>query len=349
MTTRDRSLLFQTAFLALFSLLAVAQAQASEMPDGSLATLHGTTMGTTYVVRIAHMPPGFGTAQLQTGIERVLDSIDRQMSTYRPDSEISRFNAKRSTAWIDVSRDTELVIAEALRISRLADGAFDVTVAPLVDLWGFGAIHPSQRIPAAEAIDAARVRVGYSHVEVRRRPPAVRKQRADIHIDLSAIAKGFGVDKVAQHLEDIGMEDYLVDIGGEIRARGRNRRGQPWTVAVELPSAEPIRASSVVRLDDAAIATSGDYRNYYDRDGTRYSHIIDPRSGAPIRHALASVAVVTRSAMQADALATALLVLGPEEGLRLAAKEGIAAHFIVRHGDGFRELRTNAFERMEAK
>lgn len=349
MTTRRRTTLLRTATLGLFAVLSMALAHASEAPGEGPVTLTGTTMGTTYMVRIAQMPPRIGVAGVHSRVERLLASIDRQMSTYRPDSEISRFNASRSTDWVDVSRDTALVVAAALRTSRLSGGAFDMTVAPLVDLWGFGATPPSERYPAAQAIAAARGRVGYSHLEVRRKTPALRKQRSDIHVDLSAIAKGFGVDKVAQYLNDRGIPAYLVEIGGEMRAHGRKKHGQPWTVAIESPSPEPLRAAAVVRLDDAAIATSGDYRNYFDRAGTRYSHVIDPRTGTPIKHALVSVAVVDRSAMRADALATALLVLGPENGLQLAVEQQIAALFIVRRENGFAELRTAELERIEMK
>jgi thiamine biosynthesis lipoprotein len=331
----------------LFLLLAISLACVDDARGDGSETLTGMTMGTTYTVRVSRMPPALGAVALQAGIERVLASIDRQMSTYRPDSEISRFNACQSTDWIEVSPDTVRVVAAALHTSRLSHGAFDATVATLVDLWGFGAARRTDQTPAAESIEAARAFVGYSNVEVRRKPPALRKQQTAIRIDLSAIAKGFGVDKVAEHLERIGVGDYLVEIGGEIKGHGRNTHGQSWTVAVELPGPELLTSATIVRLEDAAIATSGDYRNFFDRDGERYSHIIDPRSGAPIRHSLASVAVIDRSAMRADGLATALLVMGPDDGLRLASEKNLAALFIVRQQEGFSELRTAAFQRLE--
>ncbi|TFH23805.1 MAG: FAD:protein FMN transferase [Myxococcales bacterium] len=175
--------------------------------------------------------------------------------------------------------------------------------------------------------------------------PALRKTRPDLEIDVSAIAKGFAVDRIADHLDGAGIENYLVEIGGELRGRGRREDGQPWSVAVQRPVEHRVTAQLIVRLEDRAMATSGDYRNYFETDGVRYTHVLDPRTGRPIAHGLASVTVIDPSASRADAVATALLALGPQDGLRLAEAEELAALFVVHDGDGFTERRTDAFER----
>ena len=312
--------------------------------EGS-AALSGVTMGTIYGVRIPALPGGLTGAALKTRIDGILSAIDGLMSTYRSDSEVTRFNAAASTAWFPVSAETASVVAASLRISRLTGGAFDVTVAPLVALWGFGAGAETPSDPSPARIAAAMARVGYRRIEVRTAPPSIRKARADIRIDLSAIAKGYAVDRVAGLLEAAGIADYLVEIGGEIRCRGRNDRGMAWGVGIERPVAGRRSVHGLIRLDAGALATSGDYRQFYVRDGRRLSHIIDPRDGRPVAHGLASVTVVADTAMRADALATALSVLGPEVGRALARRLDLAALFIVREGSGFRELASPVFAR----
>lgn len=311
--------------------------------------LDGTTMGTSYRVDVADVPAGVTEDSLRDGVERVLTRIERQMSTYRSDSELSRFNDSDSTAWVTVSEDTATVVATALHVSRVSGGAFDVTVGPLVELWGFGVDRRSRHRPSAQALSTALARVGFERLEARLAPPALRKQRPDLTVDLSAIAKGFGVDRVADHLQAAGIGNYLIDIGGELRGRGRGPRGAEWSVAIEQPGGGGTAAMSVVRLDDAAIATSGTYRSYFDEGGQLYSHIIDPRTGMPVTHALASVSVIAPTTMRADALATAVLVLGPDEGLRLADKEGLAALLVVRSDKGFQARRTQEFARYEMR
>lgn len=311
--------------------------------------LDGTTMGTTYSVEIAVLPEAVSTESLRTGIDGVLTIIEQQMSTYRPDSELSRFNASRSVSWFPVSSATQSVVADAIRVARISAGAFDVTVGPLIDLWGFGARRNGRHRPSPEAIAATRARVGVEFLHTRETPPALRKDIPELAVDLSAIAKGFGVDLVAAYLGAAGIEDYLVEIGGELRGHGRNTRGSDWTVAIERPDLVGSMASTVVRLGAAGIATSGIYRSYFDEDGKRYTHLIDPRSGVPIVHDLVSVSVIADTTMRADALATALLVLGPDDGRRLADQEGIAALFVVRDGSAFRTIRTSSFEEREIR
>ena len=305
----------------------------------------GTTMGTSWRVVISRMPHGLPRATLLARIEATLAGIDARMSTWRPDSEISQFNASAGTGWHPVSHDTAQVVAESLEVSRLSDGAFDVTVAPLVDLWGFGARHPPADLPGSAAIATAQSNVGYRHLAVRRSPPALRKARGALRIDLSAVAKGFAVDRVAAELAAAGVPGYLVEIGGEVRVHGRNGRNLPWSVAVERPVPGRREIFGVLRLQGGAIATSGDYRRFVARDGRRYAHVIDARTGRPVAHDLASATVYADSAMRADALATALLVAGPEDGGRLARRNDIAALLFVRQAGGIRAFASAAFRR----
>lgn len=305
----------------------------------------GRTMGTSYSVSVGGAPPAAALDGLAARIQETLDAIDGRMSTYKPDSELSRFNAARDTAWRPASPQLVEVVAEALRVSRLSGGAFDVTVGPLVDAWGFGPAPAPAGAPPPEALARAAARVGHAQLEVRAAPPMIRKRRPDLSVDLSAIAKGYAADRVAALLRARGIENFLVEVGGELRVAGVAPAGRPWRVGIERPADGPRAVFLALALEDGGVATSGDYRNYREIDGRRYAHEIDPRSGAPVRHRAASVTVIDATAMRADALATALFVLGERDGLALAEREGLAACFIVRRGDGFAPLYTRAFER----
>lgn len=275
-------------------------------------------------------------AALRAAVQRRLDRVEERMSHYQPDSELSRFNGARSTAPQPMSAETLGVVAEALAVSRASGGAFDVTVGPLVNAWGFG---PAGRAPAAPdeaALAALRTRVGFELLEIDSAASTLRKRRAEVVVDLSAIAKGFAVDAVASLLADLGVGNYLVEIGGELRAAGTNEEGTPWRVAIERPAAGAPAAQRIVSLTDAAIATSGDYRNFYDLGGARVSHMIDPRTGRPVTHGLRSVSVIAERCSLADARSTALAVLGPEAGYALAVERGWAALFVT--GDGVGRL-----------
>lgn len=308
-------------------------------------TLAGPTMGTSYRVTIARPPDNVDADRLSAEIDRILETVDMRMSTYRADSELSRFNAARSQDWFAVSDDTLNVVAAALDVSRLSGGAFDVTVGPSVNLWGFGPAASRDMRPEEGLLRAPSRHATYRAIGARRSPPALRKSVAEAYIDLSGIAKGFALDKLGEHIEAAGIEDYLIEIGGELRARGRSPRGDPWTIGIEKPLPGEIIIHRRVGLADAALATSGDYRHFFLRDGRRYSHIIDPRTDAPITHDLASVSVIAETAMRADALATALAVLGPNDGPTLALRNGLAALFMVRDGNRFSEIRTPMFDR----
>jgi len=303
--------------------------------------IRGATMGTSYSVTLPSRSGGIDVRGLETGISGVLETVNAQMSTFRTDSELSRFNAAASDAAFAVSPDTARVVRQALDIGRMTDGAFDPTIGPLVDLWGFGAPGARSGVPSQGEIDDAYTRVGYRGVAALQTPSALLKDRPRIRIDLSGIAKGFGVDAVARLLEQADIGYYLVEIGGEVRARGYSPRGDIWRVGIERP--DGVARRRVVGLDGNGLATSGDYRIFFESDGVRYPHIIDPRSGRPVGHGLASVTVIAKTAMQADALSTALMVMGPKHGFELAQRNAIAAFFISKTDGGFKEAATQPF------
>ncbi len=313
-----------------------------EPPPAPVVTLTGPTMGTEYHVKISRMPVGVEAEGLHADIKGILQRINDRMSTYQDDSELSRFNREQRTDWFSVSAETVLVVQEALRVSRLTDGAFDVTVGPLVNLWSFGSGPRTQNVPAESAIRAALQSVGHHRIQTRTSPPAIKKARPDMQVDLSAIAKGYAVDQVAERLASAGITNYLVEIGGELRVQGRKAPETPWAVGIEQPTPGQRAVKRVVHLENQALATSGDYRNYFEQNGKRYSHTINPRTGKPITHTLASVSVLHPSCMRADALATGFMVLGPEAAYDLAVREDVAAYFIIRSPEGFQEKSTPA-------
>jgi thiamine biosynthesis lipoprotein len=311
--------------------------------------LSGPTMGTTYTVKVAAPPASLDSARLRATIDDVLAQIDRSMSGYRSDSEVARFNASASTQWYEVSGDLAALAQAALDISEKSGGAFDITVAPLVAAWGFGPAGELTVLPNVEQLAQLGASVGYRKLHVQLDPPALRKDVAELSIDLNGIAPGFAVDQLADRLLALHAENFMIDIGGEIRARGRSARGEPWHIAIERPVDTQRAPYAGVWLDSASVSTSGEYRDYYERDGRRYSHTIDPRTRQPLERAPGSVVVIASSTALADGWATALNVLGPHDGLALASKEHIAVLFIERAGDGWRSQSTAEFERYRLK
>ncbi len=305
----------------------------------------GETEGTTFHIKASKLPEKITVAQLQTQIKTLLDKIDGQMSTYKKDSELSRFNQNLSTDWQPISAELFTVVKEAQKISALSHGAFDITVGGLVNLWGFGP-EPMKFTAPAEALIKERLsKIGYQHLSLQEKPLAMKKAVPDLYVDLSAIAKGYAVDQVGLLLEQVGINDYMVEIGGEVRVRGKNNEQQAWQIAIEKPTPNKIMVERIVPLTDIGMATSGDYRNFFEVDGVRFSHTIDPRTGRPITHKLASISVLSATTMEADALATALNVLGPVEGYKLAEQQKIAALFLIKTTQGFEEKATSAFAR----
>jgi thiamine biosynthesis lipoprotein len=293
-------------------------------------------MGTRYSVKLAGPLADEARQRAAAAIEAELARVDELMSTWRDDSELSRFNRQPPGEPFRVSQETAEVLATARRVAELSGGAFDVTAGALVRAWGCG---PEPRVPmppTADALAAARAGVGRQLVDLDRLARTLTRRRPETTLDLSGIAPGFAADRVAAALAALGHRSVLVDVGGEIKAVGRRPDGSPWRVGVTSGG----ELAVTVPLDDLALATSGDERNFYvDDTGTRRSHIVDPRSGEPVSHALASATVVHRRAADADALATALMVLGPRDGLGLAEREGLAAYFVIRGGDGRLETR----------
>ncbi len=331
--------------IVLFALL--SWHRYSQAPSSALTEWQGEIFGTTWSVKVSTELAPVARDAIAAEIDETLARVDALMSTWKPDSELSRFNAARSTDPFPIEADTAAVFAIALEVGERSGGAFDVTVGPLVEAWGFGASGVPLEAPDAATLEALGARVGLDRLVLDRdaQPPTLTKRHPEVAADLSAVAKGHAVDRVAQRLVAAGFDGFLVEIGGELRAQGRRPDGTPWRVAIEEPVFEGRAIHRVLALEDHAIATSGEYRNYRETsDGARVSHTIDPRTARPIAHGLASVTVVHREAAWADAWATALNVLGPDEGYLLAERESLAATFIVRGGDGFEARSTPALD-----
>jgi thiamine biosynthesis lipoprotein len=335
--------------LCLVSLALSVMACGDDSSRARLKEFDGDTQGTTYHIKVVDLPATLSAETVRTTIEAELDDITRHLSTYEPDTELSRFNRSRDTGWVPASTGLVQVLSEARRISELSHGAYDVTVGPLVNLWGFGPEDTGERIPSEAEIAAAQTLIGYTHLSIRPSPPAIRKDIPDLTIDVASIAQGYTVDRVAERLDSLGIANYLVEIGGELRGKGLNQLGGHWRIGIERPTPGERSVYTIIRIADVGVSTSGDYRDYFERDGHRYSHTINPQTGRPVSHRLASVTVVSEDTMRADALSTALMVLGPEEGYHLAEQAAIAAYFIIKSDGGFTDRETTAFDRHRLK
>lgn len=290
----------------------------------------GPTMGTRYNITCLAEAGADDAEALQQKVDARLAEINRRMSTYDPESELSQFNLHTGDDWFEVSLETARVVAYALEVAKDSGGAFDPTVGPVVNLWGFGPGGRKNKTPTEAEIEAARALVGYQSIEARLAPPALRKTKSGVYLDLSAVAKGYASDAIAELLTDEGVAGCMVEIGGEVATRGTKPGGAAWRIGVEKPDETGRSIQLVVELSGDGLATSGDYRNYFESDGVRYSHTIDPTTGSPVTHDLATVTVRAASCMEADALATALLVMGRERGYDWASQRGIAALMIQR-------------------
>ncbi len=309
----------------------------------------GPTMGTTYSVTVTQLPDGVTREAVQAVIDGVLDEINRHLSTYDPSSEISGFNALRSTEAVPVSPQLHDVVALAEAVGADTGGAFDITVGPLVRAWGFGSGQGTGGTPAAvSSTFGPSPGAGRHGLELPDDGHSIRKTAPEVELDVNGIAPGYAVDLIAGRFDALGVPSYLIELGGEVRARGRSPAGRAWRVAVEMPLRGQRKPYALVELEGMSASTSGDYRDYRVVEGRRVSHTIDPRTAAPVTHDLASVCVLHSSAARADAYATALMVLGPVDGLALARRLQIAALFIERDaaGGGFRESSTPGFERL---
>lgn len=316
-------LLSQTVPATFFLLLI---ASGCSKTDG-LVVLRGPTMGTTYTIKIAHKLKLEETQLLHRQIEETLAQINKGMSTYEHDSELSFLNRQPADRWLEISTPLYEVLNIAHQVYLESAGAFDVTVGPLVNLWGFGPGLQTPKRPKKLEIHNVMNFVGFDLLELGTRP-VIKKNHSGVFIDLSGIAKGYGVDRIAALLGGDGLENFMVEIGGEIRLSGRKFDGSHWNVAIEDPSDTDIASANIFHFADIAVASSGNYRNYREIDEVRYGHTINPRIGYPVTHNLTAVTVLHKKATWADAYATALMVLGPEEGLKFATDRAIAARFV---------------------
>lgn len=309
-------------------------------------------MGTTYTVVAVDKTGDVDPSQVQDAIDATLTDVNASMSNWDPDSEISRFN-QAGTEAVNISPGLAEVLALANDIHAASEGQFDVTLGPLIDLWGFGERNALSAVPSNAEIAEARASVGQRRLlTLTRNPDTLQKSRPDVSVYLAAIAKGYAIDRIAAALDDSGLSDFMVEIGGDLVTSGVNPRGTAWRIGIERPDPSSQRVEDVVPLSNLGMATSGDYRNYFEQDGVRYSHIIDATTGRPITHGTASVTVLADSAMAADAWATALLALGSERGLPLAEKNGLAVFFIVSDASildiGFSTLASSRFDEILA-
>lgn len=312
----------------------------------------GGTMGTTYSIKIVDLPSALGVEHLAKAVTALLMRVDReQMSTYATESELSRLNRSPLHTPIIISAEMIEVLDLAIEISELTDGAFDVTVGPLVNRWGFGPQASvgalDTRIPSQVEIDTLLERVGYRHLQLDRQNSTLLKSAA-VYIDLSGIAKGYAVDKVAEYFDGLGIASYFIEIGGELRIKGYKPGHQTWVPAIEKPvdTAPQLHNIFYANGESIAVAGSGDYRNYFVENGVHYSHEIDPESGRPVSHNLASVYVIEATAARADAMATAYMVLGAQKGFELAQRLNKAVYFVTKsaEGDGFEDRYTEKFK-----
>ncbi|NND59941.1 MAG: FAD:protein FMN transferase [Gammaproteobacteria bacterium] len=328
------------SFLLVFTSLSCTQRDVAP-------PIFGETMGTHYSEKFGQRLAPPVRENLQRQIDDDLESINATMSTWRDDSELSQFNAGESTEWVVVSAATAAVVSKAMTVSEATGGAFDITAAPLVELWGFGTELPQRARPAEQQLQTVMQQVGWDRLEVREEPPALRKMHPQLSVDLSAIAKGYAVDQMAARLSAAGVRDFLVEIGGELCARGVAPGGEPWVVAVAAADAGP--PAALVRPGYRCVATSGDYQNFFELDGRRFSHVINPLTGWPVSNEVASVTVVADSAMDADAWATAFMVLGAARALDLAEQYGAAVLLLRRTPAGIVKERSSAFVPLEQR
>jgi thiamine biosynthesis lipoprotein len=313
----------------------------------SPVTISGRTMGTSYHVSVIPVEDALHSIEeVQKQIEERLKLINQRMSTYIDDSELNRVNNAGAETWVDVSIETASVVDTAQKVSTQTDGAFDITVGNLVNLWGFGPDINLYAVPDEDRITQVLNLSGYQNLKVQLDPPRVQKANRDLYLDLSGIAKGYGVDQIAELLIKLGYPHHLVEIGGEIRTGGEKAPGQAWKIGIERPQDRGRSVEKIIHTTSlTAMATSGDYRNYFEHQGKRYSHTIDPTTGHPITHKLAAVSVLHNSCMLADAYATAFMVMGPQNAMEFAKKHDIAIYMLVKGEHGFVPISSPAFEK----
>ncbi|MNI06262.1 Thiamine biosynthesis lipoprotein ApbE precursor [compost metagenome] len=302
----------------------------------------GPTMGSTYSIQYVPAAQTPDSQRVKAEVETVLGALDQQFSNWRGDSVVSHFNDLPAGACQALPEDMHRLLEYGEFLSRESGGAFDLTVQPLMNLWGFGPQSRGQHLPDASALAGERARVGHQHLHL-----DGEKLCKDVaaQLDFDSMVAGYAVDRVGDRLSALGIQAYLVEITGELKAVGRKPDGSPWRIALEVPSGgSEQQVERAIALDGYSVSTSGDYRNYFEEGGQRYSHTFDPRVGRPVKHALAAVTVVDPSGLHADGLSTLLMVLGPEDGYAFAERHDLAAYFIMRQGQGFVARATPRFE-----
>lgn len=342
--------LIGSSFWLLFFYFSACQ----QPPGRSEFSWQGQTMGTVYSIRVIHYGvPADSAEVLKNSVDLALREVNRQMSTWLEDSEITLFNRHQSVQPFRVSKEFAAVVRKSLQISEISEGAFDITVAPLVDLWGFGKKGRINSLPADSAISRIRSITDWKNIMIVN-DTTIQKRIPRLQLNLSAIAKGYGVDVAAEVVRRAGFKEFLVEIGGEVAARGKNLRGENWHIGIDKPKTNALPGNDlqeVISVSGVGVATSGDYRNFFEQDGRIYSHTIDPATGKPVTHNLASVTVVAPTCMEADALATAVLVSGPIAGLKIIEdRPQTEALLIIREPDGkFSEILSSGFNKLLAK
>jgi FAD:protein FMN transferase len=341
-TISHYSHLLMRAITSTFIFICIISA-CQRAPD-ELFTITGLTMGTSYSIKYISQNKTIEKETIRVDIEQILADINQSMSTYLSDSELSRLNQAKVSDWQNLSKDLYFVIEHANNVSLTTNGAFDITVGPLVNLWGFGPDPFTREIPSEQLIESTKRHIGYEKILFDNASNQIAKSDPDSYIDLSGIAKGFAVDKIANYLDKQGFQNYLVEIGGELKGKGINTNQTAWQIGIEQATSLERSVQRIVSLNNIAMATSGDYRNYFEKDGIRYSHTIDPATGNPIKHNLASVTVLAQSSMHADAMATAFMVLGTDKTHALANELGIAIYTLSKSGKGFEEKYNDHFK-----
>ena len=333
--------LFSVALLVLAS-MALGACDVFDSVLGRADSVHltGPTMGTSYNVKFVN-DNGVDSEQLHLQIDLELARINSLMSTYDPNSELSRFNQSKTLDGFSLAEDTITVIQAGKLIGEQSEGYLDITVGPLVNLWGFGPAAKPEKVPTPKQITSARQKTGLNKLILGK--GKISKGHSGMYVDLSTIAKGFAVDQVALMLQERGIANYLVEIGGEMQAAGVKSNGHAWTIAIEKPVTNERAVQQLITIGNNGLATSGDYRNYYEEDGRRYSHLIDPTTGYPIEHNLVSVTVVHPSTMMADGYATAISVMGKDKGLKMAQTENLAVFLITKENGEFKQYNTPEF------
>ena len=307
-----------------------------DKPQQSTLVLQGKTMGTVWRVSLAGVEAS-QQAELQQAIQQQLDHDDRELSTWKSDSVLSHFNQYHGLEPQPIGANMADIIVMALRIGAKTQGAMDITVGPLVNLWGFGPDAQPHHLPTAAQIATAKAQTGLQHLRVTEgvNGASLQKDLPNLYVDLSTMGEGFATDHLARLMEQRGINNYLVSVGGAVLTRGLNSGGNAWRVAVQKPTDRENAVEAIVDLQGHGISTSGSYRNYYELDGKRISHVIDPATGAPIEHKLVSATVIATTALEADGWDTGLMVLGTEKARALAIKEKLAVYLVTKQGDGF--------------